>query len=324
VEQNPEKQSGIERVLKISPEEEATLLEHFERTLRNQGIGSHEKEKGAEELEIINGILGRISDFARGYGGKAVRGLTPANIHLIDTAKLSPDDKAAIQRADVGAIYDFRTQSAIVLPEKDSRLITAQRIVHELIHLHAFTSLEAEKEPSSESSSLLTVQGKELHPRRIGFGVFDATHTKRYFRDLDEAIIEELSSRFDARYFAEIPALASELERRETMRKKVKRDAREIAAVVSKQSGDDQWKTSIEAWRYGTQRERLRSLVHQIYEAHRDEFASEEDVFAVFAKAVMTGRLLETARLIEKTFGKGSFARLGRETMIEGGSAENR
>jgi hypothetical protein len=317
VEQYAEKQSGIERILKTSPEEEAALLRHFERALKNQETDPYEKEKDPEDVEIIDGILARISDFVHDYDGKTVPGLKAVNVHLIDTDKLTPEQKAAIESVDVGAICDFRTQSAAVLPEKDSRLITAQRIVHELMHLHAFTSLEAEKEPSSESSPMLTIEGAKLYPRRIGFGVFDKTHSKRYFRELDEAIIEELSSRFDARYFAQFPTLAPELEIRTKMRQTVKRDAGEIAAVTTKQRGDGQWNTSIRSWRYGDQRAKLHSLIHDIYEMHGSDFASEDEVFNVFAKAVMTGRLLEVARLVEGTFGKGSFVKLGRETMAQ-------
>jgi hypothetical protein len=317
VEQYQEKQSGIERILKTSPEKEAELLRHFERALKNQETSRYEKEKDAEDVEIIDGILTRISDFVREYDGKRVSGLNAANIHLIDTDKLSPEEKAAIEDADIGAICDFETQSVVVLPKKDSHLTTAQRIVHELMHLHAFTSLEVGESPSSESSPMVTAQGAKLYPRRIGFGVFDKTHTKRYFRDFDEAIIEELSSRFDARYFAEFPALAPELERRKKIQQTVKSAPQEIAAVVTKQSEEGRWETSIEQWRYRDQRRKLQSLIRDIYEAHVDEFASEEEVFKVFAKTVMTGRLLKIARLTEETFGKGSFSELGKKTMAQ-------
>ena len=41
------------------------------------------------------------------------------------------------------------------------------------------------------------------------------------------------------------------------------------------------------------------------------EFSSTDQVFDIFAKAVMTGKLLKVARLIEKTFGMGSFREIG-------------
>jgi hypothetical protein len=309
-----EKPSGIERIVNVSRAEEESLLKHFEEALRNQKTDAFEREKNQEEIEVINHVLRCMPEFIRDYGGKPVGNLTTANIHLVDTAKLSEEQEEAIARADVGAVYDLELQAAIVLPQKDSSLVTNQRIVHELLHFNAFTSLAARGKAPPDVSSSFNVKGTELHARRIGFGVFDARQRKRFFRDVDEAIIEELSIRFDARYFDNIPALSDELRRREQMKKRIAEGADEISAVITTRLGEEQWHTSIEKWRYGEQRSKLRTLIKEIYEANQDQFGSEEDVFEVFAKATLTGRLLEVGRLIEETFGNGSFARLGTET----------
>ncbi len=311
-----EKQSGIERIVNTPPAEEESILKHFEEALKNQETDSFEREKNEEEIEVIDYVLNRMPEFIRNYGGRPLRTLTAGNIHLIDTGKLSEEQLEAIARADVGAVYDLETQAAIILPQKDSRLITAQRIVHELLHFNAFTSLTVRKGPSLEVQPSFNVKGKDLYARRIGFGVFDARQSKRFFRDIDEAVIEELSARFDVRYFNDISALSDELKRRDQMRNKMDDGADDISAVITKQLGEEQWQTSIERWRYGEQRSRLRALIKEIYEANQDQFGSEEEVFKIFAQATLTGRLLEVGRLVEKTFGKGSFANLGTETMI--------
>jgi hypothetical protein len=62
--------------------------------------------------------------------------------------------------------------------------------------------------------------------------------------------------------------------------------------------------------RYKKQRDRLNVLVKEIYERNREHFTSTEEVFRVFAEAVLSGRLLELARLIDQTFGKGAFRKL--------------
>ena len=56
---------------------------------------------------------------------------------------------------------------------------------------------------------------------------------------------------------------------------------------------------------------KIDEIVKRIYDENKDDFESEDDVFNLFAKAVMNGGLLEVARLIEKTYGKGSFRKLG-------------
>lgn len=56
------------------------------------------------------------------------------------------------------------------------------------------------------------------------------------------------------------------------------------------------------------------SLIDDLYNKNAGSFASREEVFNLFARAVMTGRLLSVARLLEKTYGKGSFRELGEKT----------
>jgi hypothetical protein len=51
--------------------------------------------------------------------------------------------------------------------------------------------------------------------------------------------------------------------------------------------------------------------VKETYERNPGHFTSTEEVFKVFAEAVLSGRLLELARLIDQTFGKGAFRKLG-------------
>jgi hypothetical protein len=200
----------------------------------------------------------------------------------------------------------------IVLPEKDSLLTTAQRIVHEVVHVESFLSFTADARPQ-----LGQPEKTILHPRRIGLGVFNDEQTKRFFRDLDEAIIEELTVRFDARHFSAIPALAPEIERRAEFRETAKSDQpNEIAAVVSKRLPDGRWKTTAQSWRYESERQVLQDLIAKLYSANRDQFVSEEAVFILFAKAVFTGRLLDVGRLVTKTFGGAAFRKLGEETML--------
>ena len=318
-----EKQSGIDNISSVSPEEEKALLSHFERALMDQHTDRYERQKNPQENKVIEDILRDMPSFVRSLGGKPARNLTKANVHLIDTEKLSDEQRRAIDTANIGGLYDIETQSAIVLPKQHSSLTTAQRIVHELLHLNAFTSLSAREKPRHDRPPITEVDGTKLYPRRIGFGVFSADQTKRYFRDIDEAIIEELSARFDAQYFPNIPGLAEEIEKRAQMRTRVGAGAEEIAAVITAKEESGLWKTSIENWRYGKERRELWKLIREIYEAHPIRLRSHEEVFKVFAKATLTGRLLDLARLVDATYGKGSFRRLGEKTATSDPAEQN-
>lgn len=309
------RESGVVRAITRSPEEERVVLANFADALKNQPLSSFERPKTLEEIETINEILLRIPEFVSTYGGQAVQGISANNFHFTDKAKLSDNVYGSLAEANVGGFYDFEHQAAVILPENRSSLVTAQRVLHELLHFESFTAMQQPMGSHTDKASSAAVS---FIPRRIGFSIFDETHSRRFFRDLDEAMIEILAARFDDQYFDRIPALAPDLERRRSLRNMVEQAPQEIAAVFSRQEGDGRWETVIEKWRFKEQRERLNALLGEIYTRNKSRFTSEEQVFAMFARAVFTGRLLEIARIVEHTFGPGSFRELGEDTMLEG------
>jgi len=301
MEANPERKSGVSRVVSESPEREAALSKRFEDALRTQEIGSFERSPTPEERAVIVQLIPAVAQFVEKYGGTPVEGISAANVHILDPDRLAPEDREAIDRMNIGGLYDRERQAIFIVPD-DSLLTTAQRIAHELIHFHSFQSVHDEG-PEGQPS-----------PRRIGFSAFDRSMTTRYFRDLDEAIVEELALRLDDQCFKEFEVLTSDLTRRERLRSST-RAPREIAAVTDQQLPDGAWQTRLESWRYSRPRARLGALLKSICDRDRGRFRDPEAVFEVFARAVFTGRLLEVARLVDDTFGKGFFAALARETM---------
>ena len=65
---------------------------------------------------------------------------------------------------------------------------------------------------------------------------------------------------------------------------------------------------------YHDERQQFNALVDELFERNKEDFESREQVFNLFAEATMTGKLLPIARLIEKTFGKGSFKMIGEKS----------
>jgi len=302
MEPNFERKSGVSRILSESTEQQVAAAENYEATLHSQEFGPYERLPTPEEREVIEASLPIVHAFLTRHGGTPAQGISPANVHLLDPERLAPEDRSAMDRLNIGGLYDRERQAVFVLPD-ESLLTTAQRLVHELIHFHSFQSVH-------------TV-GSDAHtsPRRMGFSIFNAEMDKRYFRDLDEAVVEELTLRLDSEHFAEISLLRADIENRNHLRERS--DApRDVASVTTKRLEHSRWQTRIETWRYSKARERLRLLVSQIYQHDPKRFATEEDVFAVFAKATLTGKLLEVARLIEHTLGPGSFKALAHETML--------
>jgi hypothetical protein len=60
--------------------------------------------------------------------------------------------------------------------------------------------------------------------------------------------------------------------------------------------------------------EQFNDIINKIQQKFPEQFSTQEQVFDVFASAYFSGRLLPVARLIEKTFGSGSFRKIGEET----------
>jgi len=72
------------------------------------------------------------------------------------------------------------------------------------------------------------------------------------------------------------------------------------------------------SYTYPAERRELEALVKDIFERNRKEnggmFESEDEVLNLFGQAVMGGPMLDLARVVENTYGKGSFRRLGEAT----------
>ena len=61
----------------------------------------------------------------------------------------------------------------------------------------------------------------------------------------------------------------------------------------------------------------LNKLVDELWEKNRDSYDDREEILRLFIEAGVTGKLLKVARLIEKTFGKGSFRELAEKDVRE-------
>lgn len=204
-------------------------------------------------------------------------------------------------------------QAAFVVPDA-SRLRPAETIVHDLMHFSSFTSLSLVGGELPEVAPPPILAGdKALLVRRIGLNIFNEANTRRFLLDFEEAVIEELTKRFDARYFDQTASVSEEYADREKIRSRVTHPE-EIAAVLTRQLENGEWQSEITGYAYKKQRDRLNVLVKEIYERNPGHFSSTEEVFKVFAEAVLSGRLLELAHLIDQTFGKGAFRKLAFET----------
>ncbi len=334
-----EKREGFySKVVTDNPETKEELTEIlksiFKEPITEQGVYALEQHEAKLAMEIYP----KLCHFLEQFGAVAIHNFTENRILQLNIQELpQPLQKQFRERlpkaeANYGGFVHAIAQCIILLRKQSSDLMFARTISHELIHLLSFNS--AQLIPAKDSPipmpAKISVQRKRtdsqtseelvLFPRRLGFVVI-IDGKQSAFNDFEEAITTELAIRFEEQYFSDIPLLYDAIEEhnrnvgdinKDILFQDAKDDG-EIAKAEKKNSGQHTIMTT-KSYEYPSERNKLRNLIRIIYEYHRDKYANEDAVFAVFARAKFTGKLLEVARLIEHTFGKGSFRRIGIET----------
>ncbi len=317
----PEKQeqfkreSGVSRIVGVTPEEEQSALKGAKEIFNDMSekeifIGERkfkvedlERDKTPEEKEVILGILEKMPEFVKQYGGSPIN-ISENHIRILDINKLDEESQGKI-KVEGGAGH-YNSQHFIYIFPDDKILLFASKLAHEVIHFNAFQSHEK-------------IQGEEklmLKSRRVGLNVETRNKSGAYFHDINEAVTEELAALFGKRYFADIPALAGSVKSVEELKKIFlqkhpdrSRLAENILCILK--AADNVDKVNVAFYSYPDERERLDGAIDAIYEENKDKFSQRSEVFDVFARAAMSGNLMPLARLIEKTFGKRAFRKLG-------------
>lgn len=200
---------------------------------------------------------------------------------------------------------------------KDDLIRFGGTFLHEKLHTESFFSLSIYK------------KGKKLTEewRRRGFVINSKKKEEEFFITIDNAIIEETTKRLFPKLF-QLPVLKKEKEwleskEAEEIKKEITKDLNlpeekkdEIFWVRKPYSEEDKKKIIKEEeyafWLYSSYRKVLKFFCSEIQKEFSQEYKNPDEVFEEFQKAVFTGKLLPIVRLIEKTFGKGSFRELGK------------
>ena len=148
----------------------------------------------------------------------------------------------------------------------------ANILFHEQMHNNSYKALQITKE-----------EKPKLEQYRAGISVTSRDGKVIYFEDFEEAIIQLLTEKF---YNNEV--LNSQIFQEEL--------AKEVEPPYFSRAEES---------------EKLNNTIEDVWLNNQEDFESRKDVEDVFIDAQINGRLLPLARLIEKTYGKGSFRKLG-------------
>jgi hypothetical protein len=270
-----------------------------------------------EAIKIANDITNKLLEKF---------GLTPfdipdKNIHILPEEVFEELPRSELL---LGVTF-FENQWILINNEKMKDVFSrVQVIFHELIHLKAHFAMEVNEITPQEATELPKEVIEKLRPSlssiyRVGLMIYSLTKKTKeigrfvIFWGLNEAVVEEIVKKNFWEFIKRNSYLKEEYEWQNSKEaQKIKKELAEKRNIpieeimwVSKDGKD------YERFAYYNQRKILYYIVKILYQDNIDKFKSQEGVMDLFFKAHFDGKILEIARLIEKSFGEGSFERIG-------------
>ena len=311
-----EKLSSFERVVgNISETEREQILRDKGERFDDQafeGLRGKERTKTPKELQIVTLVNEATNEVRQRYGLENFD-IPPNNIHVI-TEEEWPREKST-------ALLNSMLQG-VAMREKLSHIAFMKTAFHEMLHFKSYGAAQ-----------ITTGENPELDEYRLGLTVTTRDGKKIYFVNLNEAMTEEMTKLF-AKKLLNNPLFIDEI--RQT-RDVMEKHAQAITAsgeplfdedtFYAEIQGGKSWresadrlfgklfgssvKISTEGFTYKQERKILNTLIDKIFQRNPEMFQEREEVFEVFAKGMMSGNILPVGRLIEKTFGYGTFRKIG-------------
>lgn len=263
-----------------------------------------ENKKSDKELALIDFANRETNELMQEFGLKPYD-IPADNYHMIQSELY----KKEINRGK--AITYVDSQSVVVDVEyfKGNLLRLGAMFLHETLHLKAHTSMEVEE-----------IGGKiKTTPYREGVRAIssqkhnDPDKSHLHFKGLEEAIVSAQEKKLFPKLL-ELPLLAKE--KKWLMSDEAKRLKNTV--VKNREFPEDEiiWvgkkeEDFYESFSFLAQRRVLDYVCVEIQKQFPDLYENTDDVFKEFLNANFTGRLLPIARLVDGTFGEGSFRIIG-------------
>jgi hypothetical protein len=264
-----------------------------------------EKKKTPAQLEIC-ALMNVLTNNLRAEYGLLPFNVPVENIHVFGN-NLHLEDGL-----EIGGMFDAPGQLALVR-ECRSNTEFADYLAHELIHFKSFGAVQ------------LPSDGDNLdYHYRAGFAAHNRDGSRHFFHDVDEALTEEMAKRLVESLKASHHRLFED-ETEETLRVQAEHRSNpnfSTDIVIARHLEDshpmrDRYKVMGTPYPYQEEREILNSLIDKIFERNRQKFAKREEVFNLFAKGKLQGNFLGIGKVIEQTFGRGSFRKIGELSSLE-------
>ncbi len=300
-------EASAEKKEQARREVERALFSHFESLSprEREQFKKFEYPKSEKEIALINFANKETSQLMREAGIEPYD-IPAENYHIIppELYKKVADDDGIATASNTGQGIIFDAQYF-----RDNPVNFGVVALHESLHLKAYFSMEVQENGDKISKTSyregVAIQALQRYRHRGEY--------HQHFSGLHEAIVAETEKRLLPKLL-DHPELvtekkwlmsdeAMEMRRKFTKERKIPED--DIIWVGKK--GNDDWRVIS----YPRQRDVLSYICAEIQKQFSNEYQSADDVYKIFLKAHFTGQLLHLGRLVEKTFGEGSFRLLG-------------
>lgn len=327
-----EGESSINKIVGIPddlPEVKKGSANYLTRKFDHPEVWEDEKKLSAEQQDVVDSALNLLEKECEAqYGVKGI-GMSDRHVHLVDVSNLDKERQSKLRSESYQVNGNFNLkQQRIHLFEHGrplDNLEMVEYVVHEGLHMLSFTSLTAATEDGMLASSA---------QRRCGFQM--VRHEKKekltkqavqeiqkegatLYTHLNEGMTQELTVRFIRENISKLPHMEKALDKNKKFLaaeyKKMKKENPQMPILLEDEVtgvtyGDPKGKKLIYySTTYWEERKELIWDMKDIFKKNKDRFIDEEHVFQFFVKHYFDGRLLEIARLIEHTYGKGAFRR---------------
>lgn len=295
-------ESALNRVVGVPRDAEKDI----QKNLREHSVSVEmyvNKEFTPEMREAIGQINQLLKRFLFTYGLQEFVDIVPENIEFVDYEK---DQLVADTKESIAGHYRPEENKIALFGDwkRGNYRNFVSVLIHEMIHMQSFQSFEVIPDESSwrhwwaryeDDSGEMVV--RDLRTRRVGTSI-----TKRdgslALDWLNEGITEELTKRFMREHERNIDILKAS--RRPTVLYEKYKQSNIKVFTLGKNDGHT----------YRKERDKLNQLVDTIFKYGGQGYKSRDEVFKLFTRAAMNGRLLPLARAIEKAEGRGMFRKL--------------
>jgi hypothetical protein len=263
-----------------------------------------EVKKTSVHYALLDAVMRAAKEMVEEYGFEWIP-VTYDHFHVIP-----PQHREGILLPNTTGTYNRRLFAAFLLRSGINTKF-ALWAFHELCHLQSYQAFKCSWDGNNFTQTF----------HRFGIIVDSCKeHSQSFFLAVNEAVTAELTARFWRNALFVHPLCAEEIAATKAqIVEEMQRGIRFIVMGTEKIALSDVCYLDIkkngglrdiECFGYEKERMVLNRIIDRIYDAHRDLFAEREEVFTLFARAMFGGNLLPLARMIECTFGKGSFSAL--------------